>query len=107
MEYDLMISFAELTISKLHMVLKKIKRNTNSDVISTTALTAPAKDVIEKCSWYVEKSTTILENQHLVADQMLPDVQTELCYEERAIFLNEKHLLVVFGFSNWERKIGK
>ena len=44
-----------------------------------------AKVVIKDIAWYVEKFTPILDNQQLIASQILTETPTELYYEERSV----------------------
>ena len=45
-----------------------------------------ARVVIKEISWYVEIYTPNLENQQLVADQMVSEIPTEFYYEQRTVF---------------------
>ena len=63
-----------------------LKRNNNNDVIHRLAAIAHAKVVIKDIAWYVEKFTPNLDNQQLIADQLLSETPTELYYEERSQF---------------------
>ena len=47
---------------------------------------ANAKIIIKDIAWYVEKYTPNLDNQQLIADQLLSETPTELYYEERSVF---------------------
>ena len=48
--------------------------------------------------WYVEKYTTNLNNQQLVADQMLSEILTEFYYEELTVF--RKRILNIGTWTN-------
>ena len=63
-----------------------LKRNSNNNIIHRIAAIAHAKVVIKDIAWYVEKFTPNLENQQLIADQLLSETPTELYYEERTVF---------------------
>ena len=63
-----------------------LKRNNNNDVVHRIAARANAKIVIKDIAWYVEKFTPNIDNQQLVASQLLDEIPTELYYEERTVF---------------------
>ena len=66
-----------------------LKRNSNNDVIHRANDVANAKIIIKDIAWYVEKYTPNLDNQQLIASQLLDEIPTELYYEERSV-LEEK-----------------
>ena len=61
-----------------------LKRNSDNDGIHRANAVANGKMVIKDISWYVEKYTPNLDNQQLIADQLLSETPTELYYEERS-----------------------
>ena len=62
-----------------------LKRNNNNNVIHRIAARANGKVVIKDIAWYVEKFTPSLDNQQLIASQILTETPTELYYEERSV----------------------
>ena len=63
-----------------------LKRNSDNNVIHRANAVANAKVVIKDIAWYIEKYIPNLDNQQLVADQLLSETPTELYYEERSEF---------------------
>ena len=62
-----------------------LKRNSNNDVIHRANDVANAKIIIKDIAWYVEKFTPNLDNQQLIASQLLDEIPTELYYKERSV----------------------
>ena len=61
-----------------------LKRNHKDNVIHRANAVANGKVVNKDIACYVEKYTPNLDNQQLVADQLLSKIPTELYYEERS-----------------------
>ena len=78
-----------------------LKRDFDGNVVFRDNGVAAAKVVINDISRFVEKFTSNLDNQQLLAPRMLSEIPTELFYEEHNVF-KRNHQIMALGLLYYE-----
>ena len=67
-----------------------LKRNHNDNVVHRGNTVANAKVIIKDISWYVEQFTPNLDNQQLIADQLLSGLRLQNYIMKNVVFLEKR-----------------